>query len=126
MPKKRKFLVEAKERLKRLRLCFYALEIGTIACSVIDKVLTYLNVGLLGAKELNPIASGLMSQIGVLPAVIVGFLATITPMLLIHLGIHKFKFDSEGHYWIYTFVMTVYFSIFFKLVESEFRAMGWI
>lgn len=120
------YLVPAKERLKRLKLCFYALEIGTVACSVIDKVLTYLNVGLLGAKELNPIAGGLMNLIGVLPAVIVGFLATIAPMLLIHYGIRRFKWDTEGHYWIYTIIMTFYFATFFKLVEGQLRAMWWV
>lgn len=111
--------VEPKERLRRLKLCFYALEIGTVVCSFLDKIFTFIALTHHGAKEINPFASFLMNSIGLIPALIVGFFASILPLILIHYGIRKFRFDKELHYWIYVFFMTVYFTIFFKLIESQ-------
>jgi len=114
-----KWLLSDNKKLDRLKACFYALEIGTVVCSLTDKILTFFALIYWGEIELNPFARGLMNVIGVLPAVVVGFLASILPMLLIHYGIRRFKWNTEGHYWIFTLFMIFYFVIFYKLIESQ-------
>lgn len=108
-----------KEKIERLKACFYALEIGTAILTFLDKIFTFVAITYYGAHEINPYSSNLMSLIGLVPALIIGFLATIFPMLLIHYGIRRFKWNKEGHYWIFTLFMVFYFSIFYKLVEKE-------
>lgn len=116
--------MDFKQKIDRLRACFYALEIGTVVCSLIDKILTFIAIFYHGAVEVNPFTNRLVASLGVIPAVAIGFIATIIPMILVHLGIRKFKWNKEGHYWLYTIFMTVYFVTFFKLVEAELRWFG--
>jgi len=106
-------------KLERLKACFYALEIGTVICSLIDKITTFIALTYWGAIEINPFANHLMNIIGVVPALIIGFLASISPILLIHYGIRRLKWNKEGHYWIFTIFMTVYFATFYKLIEGQ-------
>jgi len=112
------------EKIERLKVCFYALEIGTIVCSLMDKISTFFALAYYGATERTLIPSYLVNVVGVVPACIIGFLSSIFPMLLIHYGIRRFKWNTIGHYWIYTLIMTVYFATFYKLVESQ--ILGWI
>lgn len=114
-----KFIEKFKEKIERLKLCFYVLEIGIVIGSLIDKILTFLAITQYGALEASPVAAGLMNLVGVGPAVIIGYFATLLPLFLIHYGIRRFKWDKLGHYWIYTLFMTFYFAIWFKLVEKE-------
>lgn len=115
----KKWMLNANKKLERLKACFYVLEVGTVICSLIDKIFTFFALTFWGETELNPFANSIINVIGVAPACIVGFLASILPMLLIHYGIHKFKWNNEGHYWIFTIFMTFYFVIFYKLIESQ-------
>lgn len=116
--------MDFKKKIDRLRACFYALEIGTVICSLIDKILTFIAISYHGAVETNPLANRLVTSLGVGPAVIIGFIASLMPIILIHLGIRTFKWNKEGHYWLYTIFITFYFTTFFKLVESELRWFG--
>lgn len=112
-------------KLGRLKMCFWGLEFGTVICSLLDKIFTFVAITYHGASERNMFgAAQLVNWIGVGPAAIVGFFFTILPLILIHYGIRRFKWDKEMHYWIYTLFMTVYFAIFFKLVESEIKWFG--
>ena len=113
------FFKRFEKQIERLKACFYALEIGTIICSLIDKIFTFFALTYCGATEVNPFSNYLVNILGVVPACIVGFLASIAPILLIHYGIRRFKWNTMGHYWIYTLIMTVYFSTFYKLAESQ-------
>jgi len=122
----RKVLKRFEKKLERLKTCFYALEVGTVFCSALDKIFTFVAITYYGAREVNPIAAGLMNIIGVGPAVVLGFLATMSPLVCIHYGIRRFKWNKERHYWIYTIFMTFYFTIFYKLVEFEMKQFGWL
>lgn len=115
----KKFVEKYKKKIERLKACFYVLEIGVIIGSLIDKIFTFLAITQYGALEMNPFAAELMNLVGVGPAVVIGFFATILPLILIHYGIRRFKWDKLVHYWIYTLFMTIYFSIWFELVEQE-------
>ena len=117
-----KFLKKYEKKIERLKACFYALEVGTILCSGLDKIFTFIALSFHGAWETNPIAATLFSTVGIIPGLIIGFIATLLPLILIHYGIRKFKWNKESHYWIYSIFMTVYFVIFFKLVQAE---IGW-
>lgn len=116
--------MDAKERLRRLRLCFYVLEILTIIFSAGEKVLTYFCLTQFGGKEATSIPRFLIQQLGIIPALFIGFLATLLPILMINLGIRKFKLNSETHYWIWTVFMTVYFATFFKLFQHNLGCFG--
>lgn len=113
------WLMNPKRKLDRLKGCVWALEVGTILCCFLDKIFTYLAITYLGAVELNPVPRMLTSYIGLIPTVILGFLANLLPLILMHIGIRKFKWNQLGHYWIYALFISVYFVLFFKLVQSQ-------
>jgi len=115
----KKWLVEPKERLRRLILCLYALEILTVIFSAGEKILTYFGLTYHGGVEANPIQRFLMQQIGIIPAIIIGFLFSLLPIVVINYGIKRFKLNSEIHYWIWVVIMTVYFTLFFKVFEHN-------
>ena len=114
------------KKIERLKVSFYALEIGTIICSLIDKITTIFALTHLGLTEQNPFSNQLMNLIGVFPAIIIGFLASISPMLLIHYGIRRFNWNKESHYWIFSIIMTVYFATFYKLVEHQIKYLWYL
>lgn len=107
------------EKINRLKACFYVLEIGAVLGTLIDKIFTFFAVTQYNALEANPIAAGMINLVGIGPAVVIGFLATIFPLILIHYGIRRFKWDKERHYWIYTIFMTCYCTLWIQLVKSE-------
>ena len=123
----KKTLKRFDKKLERLKACFYALEIGTVICSLLDKIFTCIAIIKYGASEQNMFgAVQLVGLIGVIPVAVIGFFATIFPLVLIHYGIKRFNWNKERHYWVYTVFMTVYFATFFKLVEAEIYWFGWL
>lgn len=114
-----KFVEKFKKKIERLKACFYVLEIGVVIGSLIDKIFTFFAITQYGALEVNPVAAGLMNLVGVGPAIIIGYFLTLLPLILIHYGIRRFKWDKLGHYWIYTLFMTAYFALWAQLVEKE-------
>ena len=112
--------IPRKERIKRVKWCIYVLGILAALCSLGDKIMTYLAIGTYGHVELNPLAAWLMSSIGLLPACIVGYFATLLPVILIFYGMKRFNlYERESYLWLFIFILTVYFVIFLKLFEAE-------
>ena len=114
-----KFFVPAKERLRRLKICFHIMAILTIVFSAGEKILTYFCITQLGETESNLIPRFLIQHLGIIPAIIIGFLASIFPIITINYGIKRFKWNTELHYWILTVFMVVYFVLFFKVFEHN-------
>lgn len=111
--------VEAKERLRRLKICLIALQVLTLIFSAGEKMLTYFCITQLGGSEGNPLPRFLMQNLGLIPAIIIGFIGSAIPLILMNLVMRKFKWDKEGHYWIWTVMMTVYFVSYFKTFEHN-------
>lgn len=111
--------VDAKERFRRLRICFIVLEILTVIFSATEKIMTYLCLSQLGGYEANAIPAMLIREIGLVPAIIIGFFASLIPIIVLNIGIKKLKLESEVHYWIWTVFMTFYMVLFYKVFEHN-------
>lgn len=85
--------------------------------------MTYLAIGTYGHVELNPLVAWLMSTIGLLPTCIIGYFVTLFPVILIFYGMKRFKlYDREHYLWLFVFILTVYFTVFYKLLEGQLMA----
>lgn len=114
--------VPKKERMKRLKWCIYVLGMLAALCSLGDKIMTYLAIGTYGHVELNPFVAWVMNTIGLLPTCIVGYFATLLPVILIFYGMKRFNLYEKEHYlWLFIFILTLYFVMFVKLLEAELR-----
>ena len=101
-----------KKKAFRLKCCFYGLIVAGAIASAIDKIATFIALTYYGFYEMNPVVNWLMKTIGVGPACIVGFIATLIPMFLINCGIKKYDWDTEGHWWVLVILMTFYSALF--------------
>ena len=111
--------VEAKERLRRLKLCLIALQVLTLIFSAGEKILTYFCITQLGGSESMPVPLFLMQHLGLIPAIIIGFIGSALPLIMMNLVMREFKWDKEGHYWVWTTMMTVYLVSFIKCFEHN-------
>lgn len=116
--------IDAKERVRRLKLCLIALQVLTLVFSAGEKILTYFCITQFGGSEANLIPRLLMQHLGLIPAIIIGFIGSVIPLIGMNLVIRKFKWNSEGHYWVWIVLMTVYLVSYIKTFEHNLGFFG--
>jgi len=114
-----------KTKVFRLKLCYYALEGLLTLSNFLDKLTTYIAISR-GYVECNPIAAWFINTIGLLPATIFGFIAVMMPLFMLHYGIRKYKWNTEGHWWLLVLFMVFYSTFFLNVAGNNMEKLGWI